>query len=194
MAVEIILEDLTERISAGWKKKQLAEFYGLPITQMTKVLQQEGLRIRKTHYPKYVIVRRGEETPEEVIEETITIGDAQAVLSRSSTTASTTNIIFTDFGVTTPFQSLSISGGSYPTRVNDITAEEAQNFSNEVFVPSPEEMNTVEDEGLPEENEDEDFLDLEVEEEEQISPSTAPENNISTSPASLEGDDENGWI
>lgn len=54
--VRITLSDLTEKVEAGWKKDALAEHYGLPITQMTKALQQAGLRIRKFHRPKFELV------------------------------------------------------------------------------------------------------------------------------------------
>lgn len=56
MAVTITKQDLEQKVQEGWKKKALAEHYGLPVAQMTKVLQQAGLRIRKFHAPKFVLV------------------------------------------------------------------------------------------------------------------------------------------
>lgn len=56
MAIQITITDLTEKVEAGWKKQALAIHYGLPVTQMTKVLQHAGLRIRKFHAPKFVLV------------------------------------------------------------------------------------------------------------------------------------------
>jgi hypothetical protein len=57
MAIPINYDELVLKINEGWKKPQLAEHYGLPVAQMTKVLQQTGLKIRKFHQPKFVIVR-----------------------------------------------------------------------------------------------------------------------------------------
>lgn len=56
MAVEIRKSTIEAQIEAGMKKKELAEHYGLPMLQMTKVLQQLGLRIKQNHLPKFVIV------------------------------------------------------------------------------------------------------------------------------------------
>lgn len=64
MAVEIRKSVIEAQIEAGMKKKELAEYYGLPMLQMTKVLQQLGLRIKQNHLPKFVIV---DDTVEEEI-------------------------------------------------------------------------------------------------------------------------------
>lgn len=56
MAVEIKKSIIEAQIESGMKKKELADHYGLPMTQMTKVLQQLGLRIKQNHHPKFVIV------------------------------------------------------------------------------------------------------------------------------------------
>lgn len=64
--IPIRVEELTELINSGMKKKELAEHYGLPVAQMTKVLQQTGLRIRKFHRPKFVIIE-----VENLIEESV---------------------------------------------------------------------------------------------------------------------------
>jgi hypothetical protein len=68
MAVEISKKDLAEKIEAGWKKKELADHFGLPMMQMTKVLQQAGLQIRKFHAPKFVLNDDVAEVAQEVVE------------------------------------------------------------------------------------------------------------------------------
>lgn len=52
---KIVLSVLTKQVEDGMKKVELAKFYGLPMTQMTKVLQQAGLKIRKFHLPSFVL-------------------------------------------------------------------------------------------------------------------------------------------
>lgn len=52
---KIVLSELTKQIEDGMKKVELAAFYGLPVTQMTKVLQQAKLKIRKFHLPAFVL-------------------------------------------------------------------------------------------------------------------------------------------
>ena len=56
MAIEINVEVLKEQINSGMKKDQLAAHYGLPVLQMTKVLQQAGLRIRKFKRPQFILI------------------------------------------------------------------------------------------------------------------------------------------
>lgn len=56
MAVQISFSDLKQKVDSGWKKDQLAQHFGLPMAQMTKVLQQAGLQIRKFHRPKFELV------------------------------------------------------------------------------------------------------------------------------------------
>lgn len=56
MAKRISLVELTTKVNEGWKKKALAEYYELPVMQMTKVLQMAGLQIRKFHEPKFELV------------------------------------------------------------------------------------------------------------------------------------------
>ncbi len=53
---QIIYSELKAHIDAGMKKKELAELYELPESQMTKVLQQAGLQIRRFHAPKFELV------------------------------------------------------------------------------------------------------------------------------------------
>lgn len=46
---------LKEQIDNGMKMKELAEHYGLPVTQMKNVLKTLGLEIRKFRRPLWVI-------------------------------------------------------------------------------------------------------------------------------------------
>ena len=56
MAVEIKKSILVQQVQDGWKRKALAEHYGLPEAQMAQVLRNAGLQIRKFHAPKYQLV------------------------------------------------------------------------------------------------------------------------------------------
>ena len=56
MAIEIKKSILAQQVQDGWKRKALAEHYGLPETQMAQVLRNAGLKIRKFHAPKYQLV------------------------------------------------------------------------------------------------------------------------------------------
>ena len=56
MAVEIKKSVLVQQVQDGWKRKALAEHYGLPEAQMAQVLRNAGLQIRKFHAPKYQLV------------------------------------------------------------------------------------------------------------------------------------------
>lgn len=68
MAVQIVRQDLIDKVQEGWKKKALADHYGLPVMQMTKILKDLGLTIRKFHEPKYVLVDAiAEEATEAVV-------------------------------------------------------------------------------------------------------------------------------
>ena len=53
MAIEIKKSILAQQVQDGWKRKALAEHYGLPETQMAQVLRDAGLQIRKFHAPKF---------------------------------------------------------------------------------------------------------------------------------------------
>ena len=64
--VKITKADLTAKVEEGWKKDKLAEHYGLPMAQMTKVLQSAGLKIRKFHAPKFELI-----DDEEVVETSV---------------------------------------------------------------------------------------------------------------------------
>lgn len=56
MARQITISDLRSKVDEGWKKQALADHYGLPMAQMTKLLQIAGLKIRKFHAPLYTLV------------------------------------------------------------------------------------------------------------------------------------------
>lgn len=56
MAVQVTRQDLTAKVQEGWKKKALAEHYGLPVMQMTQLLKDANLTIRKFHAPKYILI------------------------------------------------------------------------------------------------------------------------------------------
>lgn len=79
--VSIDITVLTEQVNKGMKKAELAEFYGIPVTQMTSALKQAGLKIRKFHHPKFVLVNNttenvGDTAKEEVSkEEELVVGD-----------------------------------------------------------------------------------------------------------------------
>lgn len=70
MAVEINVSTLRQQVEEGWKKVRLAEHYGLPVAQMTQVLKDAGLRIRKFHAPKYILV---DSSVEESVEDTVEV-------------------------------------------------------------------------------------------------------------------------
>ena len=69
MAVEIKKSVLTQQVEEGWKRKALAEHYGLPEAQMAQVLKNAGLKIRKFHAPKYQLVDDTVDNTEEVGED-----------------------------------------------------------------------------------------------------------------------------
>ena len=71
MAVEIKKSILVQQVQDGWKRKALAEHYGLPETQMAQVLRDAGLQIRKFHAPKYQLVDDTIEVVEEVTGEDV---------------------------------------------------------------------------------------------------------------------------
>lgn len=72
MAVEIKKSILAQQVEDGWKRKTLAEYYGLPEAQMAQVLRDAGLQIRKFHAPKYQLV---DDTNSEELAETIDGGN-----------------------------------------------------------------------------------------------------------------------
>lgn len=60
--VKISLATLKKQVEEGMKRKELAEYYGIPETQMAKALKSAGLKIRKFHNPAFELVMEAEET------------------------------------------------------------------------------------------------------------------------------------
>ena len=54
--ISINVATLTKQVEEGMKKAALAEYYGIPVSQMTAALKQAGLKIRKFHAPAFVLV------------------------------------------------------------------------------------------------------------------------------------------
>lgn len=81
MAVEIKKSILTEQVNSGWKRKALAEYYGLPETQMAQVLKDAELQIRKFHAPKYQLI--DDSVEEQVIENNVEEGEDVSTLVES---------------------------------------------------------------------------------------------------------------
>lgn len=91
-AVRITIEDLTQKVNDGWKKDQLAEHYDLPKAQVTKLLREAGLQIRKFHKPKYELVRESEQ--EEVVDINVQaeeVASVQENVEETSTPEETVN-------------------------------------------------------------------------------------------------------
>lgn len=86
MAVEIKKSILAQQVEDGWKRKALAEHYGLPEAQMAQVLRDAGLQIRKFHAPKYQLVDDTEsETTEGIIEgNDVVVGEDVNVLQEDT--------------------------------------------------------------------------------------------------------------
>lgn len=88
MAVEIRPSVVKQQIEDGMKKKELADYYGLPMTQMTKVLQQLGLRIKQNHLPKFVILS---EDNTSIVEANTVVTDDMGTASESFETTQPIN-------------------------------------------------------------------------------------------------------
>ena len=86
MAVEIKKSILAQQVEDGWKRKALAEHYGLPETQMAQVLRDAGLQIRKFHAPKYQFVDDTQsETTESIVEgNDVVVGEDVNVLQENT--------------------------------------------------------------------------------------------------------------
>ena len=86
MAIEIKKSILAQQVQDGWKRKALAEHYGLPETQMAQVLRDAGLQIRKFHAPKYQFVDDTQsETTESIIEgNDVVVGEDVNVLQEDT--------------------------------------------------------------------------------------------------------------
>ena len=86
MAVEIKKSVLVQQVQDGWKRKALAEHYGLPEAQMAQVLRDAGLQIRKFHAPKYQFVDDTQsETAESIVEGSdVVVGEDVNVLQENT--------------------------------------------------------------------------------------------------------------
>lgn len=86
MAVEIKKSVLVQQVQDGWKRKALAEHYGLPEAQMAQVLRNAGLQIRKFHAPKYQFVDDTQsETTESIVEGSdVVVGEDVNVLQENT--------------------------------------------------------------------------------------------------------------
>jgi hypothetical protein len=70
--VQIVKSFLAKQVNDGMKKDQLAEYYGLNISEMGRVLKQAGLKIRKFHTPNFELVEE-EELDDVILGETSVI-------------------------------------------------------------------------------------------------------------------------
>ena len=86
MAIEIKKSVLAQQVEEGWKRKALAEHYGIPETQMAEVLRKAGLKIRKFHAPKYQFVDDTQsETTESIVEGSdVVVGEDVNVLQEDT--------------------------------------------------------------------------------------------------------------
>lgn len=53
---EVTASVIAAQVATGMKRAELAEYYGLPETNIAAILKQLGLTIKKTQTPKYVLV------------------------------------------------------------------------------------------------------------------------------------------
>lgn len=54
--VQIVKSVFTQQVNEGWKREQLAEHYGISPADVSRALKQLGLKIRKFHKPKFILV------------------------------------------------------------------------------------------------------------------------------------------
>lgn len=54
--IKITLSDLKDKVEKGWKKKALAEHYGIPFSRMGAILKDAGLKIRSFRGPQVTLV------------------------------------------------------------------------------------------------------------------------------------------
>lgn len=62
--VKIKPSEFRQKVQEGAKRAELAEYYGLPESDIARVLKQLGLKIRKLHTPRFELVEDDEETTE----------------------------------------------------------------------------------------------------------------------------------
>ena len=90
--ISINVATLTKQVEEGMKKAALAEYYGIPVSQMTAALKQAGLKIRKFHAPAFVLVTDDVATEEIDNPATTEVADAPAEVAEEVVTAATPNI------------------------------------------------------------------------------------------------------
>ena len=73
---------LAQQVNEGWKRKALAEHYGLPETQMAQLLKDAGLTIRKFHAPKYQLIEDREDNTEEAGED-VNVVESEVVVEET---------------------------------------------------------------------------------------------------------------
>ena len=73
---------LAQQVDEGWKRKALAEHYGLPETQMAQLLKDAGLTIRKFHAPKYQLIEDREDNTEEAGED-VNVVESEVVVEET---------------------------------------------------------------------------------------------------------------
>ena len=56
MVKQIKKSELTNLIEQGYKMKELAEYYGIPVTRMKNIVKQAGLRIKSNRGETVVLV------------------------------------------------------------------------------------------------------------------------------------------
>lgn len=76
--VKIILSKLKEQVEEGMKRKELAEYYGIPEMQMGKALKSAGLKIRKFHLPSFEIITEEEMEAGDERQMEIPFGEAES--------------------------------------------------------------------------------------------------------------------
>ena len=86
MAVKIKKSVLVQQVQDGWKRKALAEHYGIPEAKMAQVLRNAGLQIRKFHAPKYQFIDDTQsETTESIVEGSdVVVGEDVNVLQENT--------------------------------------------------------------------------------------------------------------
>lgn len=69
--IKITLSDLKDKVEKGWKKRALAEYYGIPVSRMGAILKDAGLKIRSFRGPQVTLIddlNEGQYAPQEKVE------------------------------------------------------------------------------------------------------------------------------
>lgn len=69
--VKISPKDFKEKVNQGWKREELMQHYGIKSSDVTSILKQLGLTIRKFHKPRFELV----DEEEGEIQHTVTATD-----------------------------------------------------------------------------------------------------------------------